>query len=175
MKSIMLLTLALHLAPVAFAQSSSLMSSSEGSSVLGSLMSPKPRYSREMVLGNILKGALENMHLSNKEIGDSLSQDAFKLFIERLDYGKQFLLLSDVAELEKYKKSFDDMMISGDLAVLEASSQIFNKRIGEIEKHVEAILKAPLNYKQKKRLKQILKKENFSRRKKNFLLIGKNS
>ncbi len=149
MKSILLLTFAVLVVPHVRAQPSSLMTSGEGTSVLGSLMSSKPRYSREMVLGNILKGALENMHLSNKEIGDNLSQEAFKLFIERLDYGKQFLLISDVTALEKYKKSFDDMMISGDLAVLEASTQIFNKRIGEIEKHVEEILKAPLNYKQK--------------------------
>jgi len=161
MKSILLLTFAVLVVPHVRAQPSSLMTSGEGTSVLGSLMSSKPRYSREMVLGNILKGALENMHLSNKEIGDNLSQEAFKLFIERLDYGKQFLLISDVTALEKYKKSFDDMMISGDLAVLEASTQIFNKRIGEIEKHVEEILKAPLNYKQKETIETDPKKRKF--------------
>ena len=47
--------------------------STEESSVLGSLIS-KPKYSREMVLGNILKGALENMHLSNKKIDKKFSE-----------------------------------------------------------------------------------------------------
>jgi hypothetical protein len=52
----------------AWAQPDTPMSSSDNPSVLGTLMSSKPLYTREMVLGNILKGALENMHLSNKEI-----------------------------------------------------------------------------------------------------------
>ena len=49
-------------------QTGSPFSTTEDPSVLGSLMSHKPRYTREMVLGNILKGALENMHFTGKEI-----------------------------------------------------------------------------------------------------------
>ena len=55
--------------------------SNEEPTMLGSLISSKPRYTREMVLGNILKGALENMHLSNKQIDNSLSDNAFKSFL----------------------------------------------------------------------------------------------
>ena len=94
---------------------------SEESSILGSLISSKPRYTREMVLGNILKGALENMHLSNKQIDNFLSENAFKVYLERLDYGKQFLLQSDVKDLEKLKKELDDMVLSGDLKILYSS------------------------------------------------------
>src|SRR5690349_19715058 len=110
MKShVLLLGLALLTTGAVAQQASTPISSSDDPSVLGTIMSPKPRYTREMVLGNILKGALENMHLSNKEIDNALSENAFKLFLERLDYGKQFLLESDVKALEKYKQSFDDM------------------------------------------------------------------
>jgi carboxyl-terminal processing protease len=130
-------------------------------SVLGSIMTPKPRYTREMVLGNILKGALENMHLSNKEINDELSENAYKLFLERLDYGKQFLLESDVKELDKFKKGMDDMMISGDLAILDASAELMNKRIGQIEKYVEDLLKKPLDYKKQESLETDPKKRQF--------------
>lgn len=130
-------------------------------SVIGSLMSSKPRYTREMVLGNILKGALENMHLSNKQIDNALSANAFKVYLERLDYGKQFLLQSDVKELEKFKASFDDMVISGDLTVLEKSSELMNKRIGQIEKHIEKYLSSPLDYKKKETLETDPKKRNF--------------
>jgi carboxyl-terminal processing protease len=148
---------------VAFGQAEGPMSSSDNPTVLGSLMSTRPRYTREMVLGNILKGALENMHLSNKEINNDLSQDAFKLFLERLDYGKQFLTEADVSELEKYKKSFDEMMISGELAILEGSSQLLNKRIAEIEKHVEEILKKPMNYSIQETFQTDPKKRKFSK------------
>ena len=134
---------------------------SEGSSVLGSLISSQPRYTREMVLGNILKGALENMHLSNKEIDNSLSENAFKVYLERLDYGKQFLLQSDVKALEKYKRSFDDMLISGDLAVLDATAELLNKRIGQIEKYIDELLMKPLNYSKKDFLETDPKKRHF--------------
>lgn len=135
--------------------------STDSPSVLGTLMSSKPRYTREMVLGNILKGALENMHLSNKEINNQLSEEAFKEYLERLDYGKQFLLESDVKALEKYKRSFDDMMISGDLAVLDASAEMLNKRIGQIEKHIDSLLAKPLNYTEKDFLETDPKKRKF--------------
>lgn len=145
------------------------MSASDSPSVLGTLMSSKPRYTREMVLGNILKGALENMHLSNKEINNQLSEEAFKEYLERLDYGKQFLLESDVKSLEKYKRSFDDMIISGDLAVLEASAETLNKRIGQIEKHIETLLGRPLNYNEKDYLETDPKKRKFLKNEKDLM------
>lgn len=132
------------------------------SSVLGSLISSKPRYTREMVLGNILKGALENMHLSNKQIDDSLSENAFKVYLERLDYGKQFLLQSDVKALEKYKREFDDMLISGDLKILDTSSELMNKRIGQIEKYVEGLLAKTMDYTKKETLETDPKKRTFA-------------
>jgi hypothetical protein len=61
--------------------------------VIGSILNPRPRrFTKEMVLASILRSALENMHLTKKQINDDLSQKAFDLYIERLDYGKQFLL-----------------------------------------------------------------------------------
>lgn len=143
---------------------------SEESSILGSLISSKPRYTREMVLGNILKGALENMHLSNKQIDNSLSENAFKVYLERLDYGKQFLLQSDVKDLEKFKKELDDMVVSGDLKILDSSSEIMNKRIGQIEKHIETYLSKPLDYTQKDTLETDPKKRAFSSNEKELFI-----
>jgi carboxyl-terminal processing protease len=42
-------------------------------------------YSREMMLGGLLKGALETMHLSKMKLDDDLSQKAFLEFIKKLD------------------------------------------------------------------------------------------
>ncbi len=149
-------------------QTSSPISTSDDPSILGSIMSPKPRYTREMVLGNILKGALENMHFTGKEINNDLSKNAFKVYLERLDYGKQFLLDSDVKKLEKFRESFDDMIISGDLTVLDASSELMNKRIGQIEKYVEELLQKPLNYSMKESLETDPKKRTFPKSEKDL-------
>jgi carboxyl-terminal processing protease len=135
--------------------------SSDGPSLLGSIMNSKSLYTRENVIGNILKGALENMHFSGKEINNDLSKNAFKVYLERLDWGKQFFLASDVKQLEKYRESFDEMMISGDLTILEVSSELMNRRIGQIEKHIKTLLSKPLDYTKKDFLETDPKKRKF--------------
>lgn len=161
MKSHVLFLVVLLSAPAAFAQSSSQLNRSEDPSVMGSLISSKPRYTREEVLGTILRGALESMHLSEKKLNDSLSEDAFKSYLERVDYGKQFLLESDVKQLEKYKRSFDDMFTSGKLDILDTTSELMNKRIGQIEKHVTKLLASPLDYTKKDTIETDPKKRTF--------------
>lgn len=162
MKShVLLLSLALVTTGAVAQQKTSPMSSSDDPSILGSIMSQKPAYPREMILGSILLGALENMHLSNKKVDNQLSENAYKLYLERLDYGKQFLLESDVKQLDIYKDKFDDMLKSGDLRILDTSAELMNKRIGQIEKYVETLLAKPLDYTQKEQLETDPKKRTF--------------
>jgi carboxyl-terminal processing protease len=71
-----------------------------------------------------------------------------------------------VKELEKYRESFDEMMISGDLAILEVSSELMNKRIGQIEKHIETLLSKPLDYTKKEFLETDPKKRKFPKNEK---------
>jgi carboxyl-terminal processing protease len=165
MKSlVLLLSLLLLLAQNVGAQGNSSPASNEPS-LFGNIMNSKSLYTRENVIGNILKGALENMHVSEKEINNDLSKNAFKVYLERLDWGKQFFLASDVKELEKYRESFDEMMISGELTILDVSSELMNRRIGEIEKHIELLLSKPLDYTKKDFLQTDPKKRKFPKTK----------
>lgn len=169
MKShVLLLSLALVTTGAVAQQKNSPNSSSDDPSILGSIMSQKPAYPREMILGSILLGALENMHLSNKKVDDALSVSAYKLFLERLDYGKQFLLESDVKQLDVYKDKFDDMLRSGDLRILDSSAEVMNKRIGQIEKYVEGLLSKPLDYNFKEQLETDPKKRTFPKTEKDL-------
>lgn len=132
------------------------------SNVLGSLVTNvKSRYTKEMVLGSILKGALENMHLTKKKANDDLSEKAFKLFLERLDYGKQFLLEDDVEKLEKFEKKIDDELVSGKLEILKVSDDILKKRIAEIQKYVFKILEKPFDLTKEEKLETDAKKREF--------------
>jgi len=142
-------------------QTSTPLSSSDDPSLFRSMMDHKPQLTREIVLGQILRGVLENMHFTGKEINNDLSKNAFKIFLERLDYGKQFLLESDVKQLEKYRENFDDMMSTGKLSILDLSSELMNKRIGQIEKYVETYLSKPLDYSKKESIETDPKKRQF--------------
>jgi len=53
------------------------------------------------------------------------------------------------------------MLVSGNLEILDVSSELMNKRLGQIEKHVEELLKKPLNYTKKDSLETDPKKRSF--------------
>ncbi len=114
-------------------------------STLGALapLTPDP----DRILGTILEQTLENLHFLHKEVDDDLSKDAFKLYLDRVDYGKQFLTEDDVEKLEKFEKKFDDVLKEGDLSVVNVTEKIMNKRIPAVEKYVAKILKKDFNYK----------------------------
>jgi carboxyl-terminal processing protease len=136
--------------------------SSEDSQVHGSLVADQG-FTREVVLGNILKGALENMHLANKSIDDKLSKEAFKLYLERVDYGKQFLTEADVANLRKFETLMDDQLQAGKLTIVEATTQIMNQRIPQVEKWIGEILAKPLDYTKKESIETDSEKRKYSK------------
>lgn len=113
--------------------------------VLGSII-PNLKYSKEMVLGGILQGSLQGWHFTKRKIDDDLSEKAFKLFLERVDFGKQFLLSEDVDKLGKYEDKFDDELVSGKLEVVQLSSEIMQKRLKEVSKLVKEFVKEPFDY-----------------------------
>ncbi|MBP9673680.1 MAG: carboxy terminal-processing peptidase [Bacteriovoracaceae bacterium] len=105
-----------------------------------------PTLQRDQILGNLLKNSLELLHYSHKKLDDDLSQKSFNMFLERIDYRKQFLMQSDVDYLKKYQHLFDDELMSGDIKVTQDSLSILKKRIHEVEGFTQEILKNPINF-----------------------------
>ncbi|MFP5491685.1 MAG: carboxy terminal-processing peptidase [Bacteriovoracia bacterium] len=135
------------------------------SQVHGSLVNDQG-FTREVVLGNILKGALENMHLANKSIDDKLSKEAFKLYLERVDYGKQFLTDADVAILRKFETQMDDQLQAGKLTIVDATTQIMNQRLPQVETWINELLAKPLDYSKKESLETDAEKRKYSKNEK---------
>lgn len=114
-------------------------------SILGTLVG---NYSpnRDQLLGEIIKGILENYHITHKKVDDNLSKKAFKMYIEKIDYGKQFLIDDDVDTLEKFEEDFDDQLKKGDFKVVTKSHNILKMRIPYVQNIVEDILKKNENF-----------------------------
>lgn len=104
---------------------------------------PSPR---EMILGNILEKFLTNYHYERKQVDNSVSEKAFKLYLERLDFGKQFLLKSDVDELSNYKFKMDDQFKSGNLTIVSVSNKILKKRQAYVKDFVLKYLDKNITY-----------------------------
>ncbi|MAX67547.1 MAG: carboxy terminal-processing peptidase [Bacteriovoracaceae bacterium] len=105
-----------------------------------------PQIDKNVVVGGILEKVLENLHYLHKKVNDDLSEKAFKLYLERVDYGKQFFTEDDVEKLEEQEKKFDDQLKVGDLSIVKITQKIMTKRVPMIEKHVEKLLKKDFDY-----------------------------
>ena len=103
-----------------------------------------------MVLGNIIRSSLENLHFNKKPIGNEVSRLAFHEYVKFLDYGKQFLIQSDVETLGKYKTKIDDQITFGDLKILKDGERLLTMRVKEIQKYVRSRLEQPFNLETKK-------------------------
>lgn len=130
-------------------------------SLLGSLVSAKPDFTKEQVLGSILKGALENMHFTKQKVNNGFSKKSFKLYVERIDYGKQFLIQSDVKELDKFHDKMDDELSDGKLVLIDKTKTILAKRIPLIKQYVLRILKKPFDFTKRETIETDAKKRKF--------------
>lgn len=117
--------------------------------------------SRDLFLGKVIKSGLESYHFSKKKVNDDLSKDAFKIYVERLDYSKRYLLNSDVQSLQKYEEEIDDQMTSGKLELMRKAEDLLKKRIGEIKVYTKDILKKPFDFSKKETLELDPKKREF--------------
>ena len=59
---------------------------------------------KEEAIDQILMQSLANVHYSPMTMDDAFSEKVYKLYIQRLDYSKKFLLKTDVDELKKYEQ-----------------------------------------------------------------------
>lgn len=91
------------------------------------------KINREQILGKILKEYLEKYHYRKIKIDDTLSVKAFDLFLEKLDYSKQFLLESEVKKLSQFKLKMDDQINDGVYPIVDMSRDIVHNRLKKAE------------------------------------------
>lgn len=79
---------------------------------------------------------LSKHHYRQQELNDSLSSRFLDEYLKTLDSSKTFFLASDIAEFEKYRKSFDDDFKAGKLdngfAIYNRFNERFISRLTEV-------------------------------------------
>lgn len=103
---------------------------------------------RTAIITTRIKHALENIHYRKMKIDDTVSKQAFKQFIERLDYGKQFFLQSDVKKLSKHENNINAELKTGKLYLLDDSVDLLKKRIAVVQKMQQEIFKSKFDFSQ---------------------------
>ena len=101
---------------------------------------------RRDLLVKVISFAVNSGHYQPGDINDKFSEKAFKLYIERVDYAKRFLLQEDIDQLSEYEKELDDAMKEIDFEFLDKSIEILNKRTIEAKVYYTDILSKPFDF-----------------------------
>ncbi|MBK8442818.1 MAG: carboxy terminal-processing peptidase [Sphingobacteriales bacterium] len=118
---------------------------------------------KEKVLMQVIEESLQRTHYQAPQINDEFSAKAFDLYLKRLDYGKRFLLESDVKYLEKYRYKVDDAIINKNFDLYYEANEILKKRIAEAETYYQEILCKPFDFTQNERVNMDYDKKTYAK------------
>lgn len=103
-------------------------------------LKPTPEHTKAVM---DLVEKLDKEHYRDQTFNDALSSRYLDEYLKSLDSAKNFFLQSDIAEFEKYRKSFDDHYKKGHLDSSFAIYNRFNKRMIERLEKVISVLDDP--------------------------------
>ena len=113
---------------------------------------------KEEAIDQILMQSLNTVHYSPQTIDNNFSEKVYKLYLQRLDYNKKFLIQSDVEELKKFEKLVDDDINNARFEFFDKSFEIINKRVEEAKTYYTEILSKPFDFSGDETIQLMLKK-----------------
>lgn len=116
---------------------------------------------KEQITTQVLVGALESSHYAPVGVNDTLSKRAFKLYLERLDYNRNFLLQQDVNSLRTYEFAIDNMIESGTSELFPLATKLMAKRVEQTQAYCEEILSKPFDFTQDEAIELDPKKRSY--------------
>lgn len=114
-----------------------------------SMSSLQTNTDRDKLIGNIVKNALETYHFKNIKVDKELSKTAFDIYLEKVDYGKQFLLKSEVEKLRANQLKMHEQMVNGDHKLVDTTVELMKTRIDELNKHRLEVFKKQFDFTKK--------------------------
>ena len=101
---------------------------------------------REKILSQMIGNALANWHYSGRKIDDDFSLKSFAQYTKSLDYGKSFLIQSDLDALKVFDLKIDDEIIDGDFSLPRLGKQLLRQRVLQVKYLCQEILKKPFDF-----------------------------
>jgi carboxyl-terminal processing protease len=112
---------------------------------LDSLKSLEPKmYYR--IEGQLVSTILDRYHYKQFELNDSLSSIIFDRYIKSVDYGKNYLLESDIKSFEQYRYKLDDYLKDGDVLPFYDMFNVFLFRMRDQIIYTDTLLSKEFDY-----------------------------
>lgn len=105
-----------------------------------------PNDTRNQAIQQTIMNVIRDAHFSPKAINDDFSQRVFSRYMEMTDYGKLFLLKSDIDEFRKYELKIDDEIKENSTELFSLVSNRYQQRLKEAESYYTEILKTPFSF-----------------------------
>lgn len=104
---------------------------------------------KEKTIMNVIVRILDYNHFEDIDINDEYSKDVYKMYLENIDFGKRFLLKSDIKKLQKYETRIDDEINNLTFEFFELSVEIIEQRMDEAGDYYHEILEKPFDFTKK--------------------------
>ncbi len=112
---------------------------------------------------SLVFSALDSRHYNPPKIDDEFSKKAFNEYIDDIDYGKQFLLASDINELKRFELEVDDLIKSNKIDFYIETQKVLEKRTHEVQAIYKSLLEKPFNYDGKESYETDREKRTFAK------------
>ena len=111
-----------------------------------SINNSKEETQKELYLTDLIISSLKYVHYEHKAIDDDFSKRIYKLYLERLDYTKKFLLKTDVERLEAFETKIDDDLNAQTQQFFNLSYDLISKRTNDAEAYYKEVLEQPFDF-----------------------------
>ena len=118
---------------------------------------------KEEAIDQFVMQSLSTSHYAPKVIDDAFSEKFLKVYIQRLDFNKKFLIQSDVDELKKYEHAIDEDINSGHFVFFNKSMDIIKIRVDESQNYCQEILEVPFDFNAEESVELDSDKLNFTK------------
>ena len=117
-------------------------------SFLLGLGTDRKKSDREELLIEIVTSVLDKWHYSSDDIefDDAFSEKLFDGFLKEIDGNKQWLLKSDVRNLDRYRHRLDDELHQLNIEFFDEVYRILMERISMVEGFYEELLEKPFDF-----------------------------
>jgi len=121
---------------------------------------------KEKVLVNLVAKIIQYNHFQDIKIDNDYSEDVYKMYLENIDFGKRFLLKSDIKKLEKYRTKIDDEIEDQTFEFFDLSIELLDIRQKEVMEYYKEILAEPFDFTKNEYIELDPEKRNYPKNEK---------
>jgi carboxyl-terminal processing protease len=107
---------------------------------------PVDESEKEAVLMQSILNWMDRFHFSPKQVDDQFSQQAYDLYLDRLDPGRRWLTQEDLDRLQSHKLKLDDEALAGQYPFFDLSIEMLKAGIQKSGAYYKEMLAQPFDF-----------------------------